>query len=207
MKTSFWLTADARKTFAEAVRAIEARSSVEIVVTVRDRSAPYKHVHVAWGAVCAGLMLLFYMYYPITFADDLAVPSVVVAFAAGLLLGSIDALKRPFLAKREKHQAVALAARAAFYDANVGSTKGRTGVLVYVSLLERAVEVVPDTGVRIDAMGKAWTDAVAALQANAESGAAPDELVKTLATLGDALAEAMPATADDVNELPDEVIA
>lgn len=207
MRAADWLTADARKTFAEAVRAIEARSSVEMVVTVRDRSAPYKHVHVAWASVCGGLMLLFYMYYPLTFADDLAVPSVVVAFAAGLLLGSVDALKRPFLSKRERQQAVAVAARAAFYDANVGVTKRRTGVLVYVSLLERSVEVVPDTGVRIDAMGKAWTDAVAALQANAEAGAAPADVAKTLATLGDALAAAMPVTVDDVNELPDEVIA
>lgn len=207
MKSSSWLGADARKTFADAVRAIEARSSAEIVVTVRDRSAPYKHVQIAWGSFWAAAMLLFYVYYPITFADDLAVPSVVIAFAAGLLLGSVDALKRPFLSKHERRQAVALAARAAFYDANVGVTKRRTGVLVYVSLLERAVEVVPDTGVRVDAMGKAWTDAVAALQTDAERGASPVELAKTLDRLGDALAGAMPVTDDDVNELPDEVIA
>ena len=55
------------------------------------------------------------------------------------------------------------AARAAFVDQGISRTRGRTGILVFVSLFEREVEVVADVGVDPVLLGEDWTRAVAAL--------------------------------------------
>jgi len=208
LKRKRWLDAASRRRFAETVRAIEARTSAEIVVSVRDRSARYRHVDFAVGAAFAVVTLLAYVYFPITFADDLAVPSVLASIAAGVLLSSaVDAPKRAFVSRRERRAMVAQAARAAFVDQGISATRARTGILVFVSLLENDVEIVTDLGVDTAGMGTAWSRAVAALQAGARRSAAPEDFAALLLALGDPLAASLPVRDDDVNELPDEVVA
>jgi putative membrane protein len=203
-----WLGAESRRRFAETVRAIEAQTSAEVVVTVRDRSASYRHVDFGVGVALAVATLLAYVYFPITFADDLAVPSVLLSLVAGVLLSSaFDAPKRAFVARRERHAMVAQAARAAFVDQGISATRARSGILVFVSLLENDLEIVTDIGIDIGGMGNPWTQAVTALQACARRGATPEELANVLLTIGPPLAAALPARDDDVNELPDEVRA
>ena len=207
MRRARWLGLASRRRFAETVRAIEKRTAAEIVVTVKDRSAAYRHVDVSIGAALAVLTLLTYVYFPITFSDDLAVPSVLLSFAAGVLLSSAwDAPKRLFVSRRERHQAVARAARAAFVDQGISATRARTGILVFVSLLENDVEVVADIGVDPGGMGATWREALEALADAAHDDVTPEELAELLLAIGDPLATALPITDDDVNELPDEVM-
>lgn len=208
MRRARWLGADARKTFAETVRAIEARTAAEVVVTVRDRSASYRHVDFGIGAALAIVMLLVYVYFPVTFVDDLAAPSVLIAFIAGIMLGSVlDAPKRAFVSRRERHGVVVQAARAAFVEQGISVTRARTGILVYVSLLENDVAVVTDVGIDVASMGAEWTRAVTALEGCARSGATPEDFAAALLAIGAPLAAALPTGEDDVNELPDEVVA
>jgi putative membrane protein len=207
VKAARWLSAPARRAFAATVKAIESRTAAEIVVTVRVRSGAYRHVDVAFGAALAGLMLLVYAYAPVVFADDVAPPAIAACFFAGILLASsLDPLKRALLGRGARREMVEMAARAAFFDQGIASTVARSGVLVYVSLFEREVEVVADTGVDVTRMGATWTSAVAALEACARAGTSPEEFAAKLERLGEPLAEAMPPRADDTNELPDEVV-
>ena len=208
MRRARWLGADARETFAETVRAIEARTAAEVVVTVRDRSASYRHVDFGIGAALAIVMLLVYVYYPVTFVDDLAAPSVLIALIAGIMLGSaLDAPKRAFVSRRERHGMVVQAALAAFVEQGISVTRARTGILVYVSLLENDVAVVTDVGIDVASMGAGWTGAVTALEGCARRGATPEEFAAALLAIGAPLAAALPIGEDDVNELPDEVVA
>ena len=105
-------------------------------------------------------------------------------------------------ARRER---VRLGALAAFHEMGVGQTRERSGVLVYVSCLEREALVVPDTGVRRRLQADAWGGAVRAIE-SAAAGASPAlPLAEAVRKLGDLLAAALPVREDDVNELPDEV--
>ncbi|HSO35981.1 MAG TPA: hypothetical protein VLT33_25815 [Labilithrix sp.] len=208
MRRARWLGVASRRRFAEIVHTIEARTAAEIVVTVRDRSASYRHVDFAVGAAFAVVTLLAYVYFPITFADDLAVPSVLLSLAAGVLLSSaLDAPKRAFVSRGARHAMVAQAARAAFVDQGISATRARSGILVYVSLLENDVEIVADIGVDTGSMGAAWTRAVSALEACARRGAPPEDFADSLLAIAEPLARALPVQDDDVNELPDEVSA
>lgn len=207
MKRRSWLDASARKRFAETVAAIEARTSAELVVTVRERSGSYRHIDLGIGAAFAFVALVVYVYAPIAFDDGVAVPSIVMAFAGGALLASVlDVPKRVFVPTRVRDAAVRAAARACFVEQGVSATRERTGILVYVSLLENAVEVVTDLGVRPELMGAAWTEAVARLATCAHRAASPDALAEALLRLAEPLAVALPRRDDDLNELPDGVV-
>lgn len=206
MSSGDWLDADARHRIGELVRAIEARTSAEIVVTVRLRSAVYREVDLAVGSALGLAALLIYVFYPVTFVDDLAPAAIASCYLAGALLtASVHALKRPLLSRGRRRAAVATAARAAFVDQGVGATRARTGILVYVSLFEREAEIVADGGVDVAAMGDAWGSATAAVEAAVRGPADLPAFVAAMKKLGEALAEALPAGDDDVNELPDEL--
>jgi len=98
-------------------------------------------------------------------------------------------------------------ARLTFYEKGMSRTRDRIGVLVYVSLLERMADVVPDSGL-YDALPKAFWEEAAATIGDAIGGrlSGPD-VVRAMLTLKSPLATAVPRQEDDENELPDEVCA
>jgi putative membrane protein len=59
-------------------------------------------------------------------------------------------VRRLLVLPARKIGAVRQAARGAFFDHRVSRTHGRTGILLYVSVFERRVEVVPDAGIEQD---------------------------------------------------------
>jgi putative membrane protein len=149
--------------------------------------------------------LLFYVFAPYTFYDDLGALAIVFAFAAGALASAVIApLKRVALGRRRR-DSVRSAARVAFVDQRIATTAERAGILVFVSLLEREVEVVADTGVAVADMGASWTEAVATLEGALRRSASLDDFAAALDKLGAALSVAMPRAANDENELSDEV--
>lgn len=207
MSARTFLAPEARRAIGDVVRAIESQTCAEVVVTVRARSSWHRQVDLAAGAVFGFLGLLVYVYFPVEFADDTAPLGILACFAAGALLtASSDAIKRLFLRRKVRRGVVRSEARAAFVDQRVGSTRDRTGVLVYVSLLEREVEVVADVGIDV-ARAEGWTRTLEAVSAAVRRGADVDAFGVALREMGAVLGRVAPRKDDDVNELPDEVVA
>jgi putative membrane protein len=203
-----WFADEARAGVTADVRAIESRTAAEVVVTVRPAADAYREAAMLAGLVPALLVLLVYLYFPVTFTDDLVGPIVLLAFALGLAVGTRSpGLRRRLLTRRRMDAAVRAAAREAFVDQGVAETRGRTGVLVFVALLERRVEVVLDSVVTRAALPPAWPAALAALERSLVAGPDLPAFRRALVGLADPLALALPRQADDTNELPDELPA
>lgn len=193
---------------AAAIRDVEQRTCAELVVAVRARSGSYRHVDYLVGAVLAFAGLLIFIYHPAPFRIEVFPLEAAALFAAGALLSaSLPPIRRVLSSSRLRAENVATAARAAFVELGVSETQRRQGVLVFVSTLERRVEVVADIGVRSAVPTAEW-DAAAARLAQA---VAPDpdlcRFLEALRGLGEVLSRALPLTQGDVNELPDEVRA
>jgi uncharacterized membrane protein len=90
-------------------------------------------------------------------------------------------------------------------DEGVGRLRGRNGILVYASQLERAVVVVPDLGLDVTRLGSAWQAAVDRLEAALTPRLDLDAFEVALRALGPLLGRVLPRSHDDVNELPDAV--
>jgi putative membrane protein len=190
----------------EAVRAIEQRSAAEIVVSVRRRSGSYLHADLLVGVAAALAALAFMLFSPhpfdlIWFLFD----PLIVGVGLGLLLPRITPLRRLLTGRDHRQARVRIAADALFFEKGVHHTRDRTGVLVYVSLLERRVQVLGDSGVDQLVPRREWHTAAAALQAALDAGGDGAALARAMGILADVLAQHVPRQADDANELADEV--
>ena len=196
---------DARKRAADAVKAVEAQTSAEVVVAVRRVSGDYRATDYHVGFIAMALMVAYMLVAPQIFTVGEIALDGVIAFAVGALLSANVAVVRRFLVRRHKRAAnVAAAARAAFYDLGISRTSGRNGILVFLSAFERECVVVPDVGVDVDALGEPYRSACRAID-DAAHGLDLDAFLLAVEGLGKPLGEAMPRAEDDVNELPDEV--
>ena len=193
----------AKKRAAEAVKAVEKQTSAEIVIAVRERSGDYVAVDLTFGAVMALAMFAFLWFSPWSFAPELISVNVMMTFGiASLACRQLDVLRRT-LGRRRCRENAELAAKAAFVDLGISKTQGRTGILIYVSMFERACVLVPDVGVDPKAID-GFTKAESALGAAVRSTSF-EQFVSAVEALGPVLGPSLPRAEDDVNELPDEV--
>lgn len=199
-----FLDARAKSRAVEAVRAFESHTSAELVITVRKRTRTYPEVDYFFGATFAFVALLFLLFYPVDFATSLMPVDVVVAFAVGFLLSRfLPPLRKLGLSEKKRREAVDEAAKAAFVDLGVTRTTGRTGVLVFIALFEGIVAIVTDVGVSPEAK-KAAEDAKHTLE-DALRRSDMSAFAQTVESLGPRFATTMVRSADDVNELSDEI--
>jgi putative membrane protein len=198
---------EAKRQAKAAIEAIEAQTSAEVVVTLRLVSGSYRGADYLCGFLLAVASLVALLYVPAIVALHYVVIDVVLAFAVGTLAcGTIGPLRRIASSAKERRANVHAAARAAFVDQRVMRTSRRTGVLVYVAMFERTVEVVGDVGIDPKAID-GWGAALARLRATIADGPDLARFLEALRALGPVLAASLPAKAGDANELPDDVDA
>jgi putative membrane protein len=188
---------------AQAVRKIESQTDAEIVIVVRARSTSYRHADYLCGAVLAFLGLLFLLFSPFEFQHYWVAIDVVLLFAAGAYLCSHSgALRRLLTTKEFRSQAVRTGAAAMFYEAGIANTDAEMGVLIYLSLLERRLELIADRGILKAVPPLEWNECVYELH---RAGRVPelDTLRQRIQELGVLLAKHLPPTGENPNELPD----
>src|SRR5262249_36564173 len=153
------------------------------------RSGPYLHASLLAGAIAGYLTLWFQLFSPWEYSLVLIqVAPAVVGAAAGLLANWLPVVRRSLTPGRIREGYVQAAARAAFHDNGIADTRARTGILVYISRLERQAEVLADRGVRAAVDGQAWERATGAIRA-AAGVREPDgvAVAATIAALADLL--------------------
>jgi putative membrane protein len=184
--------------------AIEARSAAEIVIAIRPRIRASLVQHVTVGIVTAIAMLAFTLYSRIEFTlwEILTLP-VLAGLLGSLLVEAVPALYRFLTPASLRSTHVYDAACAAFVQRGVHATRDRTGILVYIALRERCVELVGDLGVRKSVGAEQLIVWSGILEGALRGGASA--VAKELAALAPALAEALPRRPDDIDELANGV--
>ena len=191
------------ETLAGCVTEIEIHTAAELVIVVRARSGHYAHADYLAGALLALLGLLFLLFSPITFSQYWVVIDVVLLFILGAFVSSKSAaIRRLFTSRKFREEAVRSRAAAMFYEAGIANTNSELGVLLYVSLLERRLELIADRGVLRAVPALEWNECLFELH---EAGSKPEleGMRKSLRLLGALLAAYIPATDENPNELPD----
>lgn len=192
---------------AEAIAALERESSAEVVVVVAPRSGSYSDADLGWGIAGAMVTLALILHGPWLFHPDLVLLNV---FLAGLFCWWVSRRSRTLRrwltsSARRRDQAEDAAARV-FLERAVSATRARTGVLVYVSLLERVAVVRPDYGVEGRVPGAFWNEVRDRLGRVDDEEDLEAALFEILARMREVLSEALPGQADDQDELPDRPV-
>ena len=193
----------ARINLTDCVKQIETKTDAELVLIVRARSGSYRAADYLFATLLAFATLLFLIFAPINFHEYWAPIDVALIFAIGAFVSSrSNIIRRLFTTEAFRRGLVRTGAAAMFYEAGIANTHAEMGVLIYVSILERQLELIADRGVLQGVNALAWNQALSNLR---EAGRLPQPqtLQIALEKLGELLAKHLPATGDNPNELPD----
>lgn len=199
----------------EAVRRAEQGTTGEIVPMIVPSSARYREAGYRTGLILGWLtlaLLLTIEWYWLPWGWHAGnagwlLLAVIAAYGAGEWLGRFPAVIRLVTSRERMAYKVNLRAQQAFYQHGLQNTKGRTGILILVSLLEHRVQVLADKGINECVPPGTWDAVVQGLVEGIKRGRPTDALCEAIARCGALLARHCPADAgQNPNELPDRLI-
>ena len=130
-------SAEERARIAEAITAAERTTSGEIVVVVANASCGYFAYALLWAALAALLVP-----WPLIYLTNLPIEHIYLAqhavFAVGAVLIQWETLRFAIVPRAIKRSRAHQKAAEQFLAQSLHTTKGRTGVLIYVSFAEHS---------------------------------------------------------------------
>ncbi len=207
MRPSRLIGPEARERIEAAVRVAEADTSGEIVVQVVGRSDLFPAAAWRLAAFAAAVVLLVagWLAPALSLLELFVLQCAAVAAAHGACLH--DGVRRLCVREEELELAAERAALAAFVQNVARRTESRTGILIYVSLLEHRVVVLGDEAIdRALGPDEKWEDVVAFVLAGIRAGHAADGIVKAIERCGAMLAHPLPPAAQNRDEIPHGLI-
>lgn len=207
---SQWFAPEDRVQVANAVGDAERSTAGEIVPVVATRSGTWAAARLRLGALAAlanGLFaLLIVGLAGVTDVSTVAAGAAFVGFALGWTAAhTFPGLCMRFVPEAEVQEAVSAAARAAFERYRVHRTEGSTGLVIFVSIFEGAVEVQGDEAIRARLCRADWGEVRNMVLSGLSSGHLPESVAAGVRRAGELLAAHFPATGDDVDELSNEL--
>ncbi len=208
-----------------AVHEAEARTSGEIVTIVADHSDRYLDVALWWAMLAAILTLAAYAAFPGLYETivgifsrgwvdvptptellEMALAIVVLTFAVVRLALQWVPLRLALTPGIVKSRRVRRRAVRYFKVGAERRTAGKTGILIYLSLIEHRAEIVADESIHSMVPQELWGKAMADMIADVREGRIADGMIAAVANVGTILSEHFPRCEGDVNELPDRLI-
>lgn len=200
-------SAEDKARITAAIHAAERNTSGEFVAVVARASDHYLLLPLLWAAILAllfpgacllaGVSLRWVHIYQL---------QLLIFIALAVLLLSVPGLHLKLIPRHVKHAHASRLAQAQFYARGVQLTLHHSGVLFFVSLAERYVEIVADKGIH-ERLGEAhWQGIIDLFVAQVRRGKVVDGFVDAIGACGAAMAEHYPPDPDDTSELSDGLI-
>lgn len=183
----------------DAVRELELCSCAEVVVEIRSRSGSYAHADARFASLIAFVALLVLLFSPWPFQAGWVAVDVAAAWVLGLFMSrKSDTVRHLMTTKRERIAQARLVAASVFHERGVANTTGESGVLVYLSLLEKHVELLADRGVLAAVPSLEWNRVAEVAR---ERHASLETLMQVIRELTPLLGDCLPVREGDVDEL------
>jgi putative membrane protein len=208
-----------------AVTAAERGSDGEIVVIVAPRSDAYHDVALHYAVLAMLIVPAKLAFLPQAWIDratalllgwnaELGRGALMLALFAMLalvflvvrLLLAAMPLRMALTPGRTKTRRVHRRAVELFRACCELRTRGRTGILIYLSLAEHRAEIVADQAIADQVEPETWGEAMADLVDEVKAGRPGHGLAKAVERVGAVLARLLPPTHENPNELPDRVV-
>jgi uncharacterized membrane protein len=194
-----------RAAISAAISRAEQKTSGEIVVVAAIASDGYRSFGILWAALLAlavPIPLIFATKWPVQYIYLLQLS----AFLTFLVLFQLDSIRYWLVPPAVKRARAHQRAVEQFLVQNIHTTKGRTGVLIYVSFVERFAEVIADEGIYRKVPPSAWEDVVGELTNHLARGTTTEGFIRAIERCGKMLARHFPPGRAPSNELPNHLI-
>jgi len=223
--------ADAEK-IGKAIEKAEQTTSGEIAAAIIPQSHSYDFWELFFALSCSAVLFAVFVFLSDKIAHTVSfffwgeLPVRVMPLLTGALVflscalifffANISALDRLIVPSFYRNEAVFRRAMRLFTESGIYDTKEHTGILIFISLLERRVCIIADRGICSKIEQPVWDTLAAALSegfgkknvrpAGSECSASAEALIQTVNECGALLAKHFPAHNENPDELSNELI-
>lgn len=201
----------------QTIKAVEASTTGEVVCVLAKQSDSYRYIPTLWAALLALTVPLVFIITDMFAAPigDYADPNDGImsvyfvqlwVFFAAFLLGQWRLVKFALVPKYVKLRRAKRLAREAFMAQEISLTDDRTGVMLFISLAERYVEVMADHGIYAKLDDGVWQEIIDELIVQIKAGKMADGIVAAIDEIGVLLERHFPADGTANNELADHLV-
>jgi putative membrane protein len=185
-----------------AIAGCENHCDAEIIVVISDQSGPYDDVHCKIGLLLAFIALFLVVFSPVPFSELTGLIIVLAAYLAGSIVSRVWPELKCWYTKdeRQTHQ-VENAASLVFVRQGVSLTRNRTGILIFLSLLEQKSTMICDVGITNKVSGEILGELSKELSRVGSLPDAEDNLIGFIRQLGEELKKYVPPVETNPNEL------
>lgn len=203
-----YLTTDDINKISEHVANAEKQTDGEIVPIIVQRSSSIGHVKWLLTLVMTILFLAvqneFIPYHKYNF---LIPPlAVMIFYGLSLILENIVWVQRVLTPAKDEIDQVNARAELEFYRKQIRNTHRRTGILIFVSFMEKRVVILADEGIAKHYPAETWNQVAALLTHEFKKGNIRQGLENAISKCGEILRAKLPITVTDSNELPNHLI-
>lgn len=195
---------------AMVIGEVEKKTSGEIRLMIVKRSSVTGHVHtVLWAMMVSAtfLGLWFWRHDVVLWEQWWMWPAILGGlYVVSAVLARLEWVQRRFTPHHDLHHQVWARAEVEFHREGLSQTHLHTGVLLFVSLMERQALVLADKGIADKVAPHTWDLVVRTMVEGARTGRWAEKLEQSIRQCGEYLADHFPPEAVKTNELPNEVI-
>ena len=205
----------------KAVQDAEVKTNGEIAVATIPESSDYSFYELFYAVILGAFAFaaMLSLHQPIrNFLDhlfwhmsDWYIPAFygIVSFAAigvFFLLANIPAIDRLIIPGSARRKAVYSRALRHFTESGVYATKDRTGILIFISYMEREVRIVADAGISAKIAQTEWDVIARDIATGIKTGKVAEAITEAVTTCGELLTAHFPAKKENPNELADGLV-
>jgi putative membrane protein len=195
---------------AKVIEELEGQTEGEIRLMLVGSSMVTGHLfRTLFGWILALCLLLVWLdRHHLIWASSFWLLAGVFVFA-GVLAASLSRIPffiRAFSLPGDLRRQVWNRAELEFYREGLANTKERTGILLFLSILERQAVVLADQGIAQKLPGNYWENVVSQLLEGPKKGEWVEASERALRECGRILTEHFPASGRPIDELPNTVI-
>jgi putative membrane protein len=202
-----FFTETEKQGIAATVSEVESRTIGEVVVMVVDSSDPYVDAEIMGGLLGSSslsLLLTVLLFHSSLFWFIALTLLLLAPFH--FLVTKVAPLKALLIVNRRRDEAVRERALTAFVEKGLHKTREHTGVLFFLSLLERRVWVLADQGIYQKIGQETLNQFAKGVSQGVKQGRAYEALIDAIQAVGQLLSKHFPVKPGDIDELPDKVI-
>ncbi len=214
------ITNEEKEIIKNAVKNAESKTSGEIAVAFIKESSSYAIYELVF-AVIAGfiyfVILTFFANnienwlqnkfwdYNIVHIISFYGFSTFIFISVGYFIANISYIDRLITLKTIMKNKVHQRALRYFIESGISYTKERTGILIFISILEHRVELIADKGINQKIEPAEWNRIIAYIIEGIKKDKITQHLSNAVAECGNLLAKHFPIKKDDINELEDDI--
>ena len=204
----------------KAVKQAESKTSGEIATAFIKESYDYAIYELIFAVICGFLyfvVMMFFVYEVETFIKQMFWDysnnylllfygfSTFLVISIFYFIANISMIDRLIVPKKVMKQKVKERAVRHFMESGVYNTRDRTGILIFISFLERRIELIADKGINEKIPQEKWNSIVENIIQGIKSNIVIEKLKESILECGELLEKHFPIKPDDTNELSDDV--